>query len=166
MVLTTWSSSCCCLWWCSGHTDPYSAKASSTGPLQHLHVGVRFICFMTPEHKGQGRCSNLGHPKFITSGRNVDLPPVASSVFLGETHSSIFEGCLFYISGRGVKRRGSTGVKENKIWNAGIRRESFKQKERWGGKSMHSCGFYGMAVFFYWKSFLVGFALTVAFICL
>ena len=26
-------------------------------------------------------------------------------------------------------------------------------KKKGGGKSMHSCGFYGMVIFFYWKSF-------------
>ena len=53
--------------------------------------------FYDARAQGAGGCSNLGHPEFIAAGRNVDLPPVATSVSLGETHSNIFEGFLFYL---------------------------------------------------------------------
>ena len=59
--------------------------------------------FYDARAQGAGGCSNLGHPEFIAAGRNVDLPPVAASVSLGETHSNIFEGCLFYLRERRQK---------------------------------------------------------------
>ena len=70
--------------------------------------------FYDARAQGAGGCSNLGHPEFIAAGRNVDLPPVATSVSLGETHSNIFEGFLFYLRERCQKEgihRGQRKIK-------------------------------------------------------
>ena len=111
--------------------------------------------FYDARAQGAGEMFHSGPPKFYYFRAERLLAALCIlCVPWWDTWQHLWGFASFISPGEVSKGGDSTGVKENKIWNTGIRRECFKQKGRWG-KSMHSCGFYGN--FLLLKKFLFGF---------
>ena len=117
------------------HWPIFGAKASSTGPCS-ISTWVSGYMFYDARAQGAGEMFYSGSPKFyyFRAERLLAARCILCVPWWG-TWQHLWGFASFISPGEVSKGGDSTGVKENKIWNAGIRRESFKQKERWGWKA-------------------------------